>query len=136
MYPKKRKRVHKTKEIMSKQKLIYISGKMGEKVLSEATVKKFEVAQEKLVNEGWAVINPASPVFQRDAQKHVKIESKKWQKLDYGEFDWYAWLLLWDMHSLALCDAIYLLKDWQDSPGATAEYYYAKACKKEIIFEK
>lgn len=121
---------------MSKQKLIYISGKMGEKVLSEATVKKFEVAQNKLVSEGLAVINPASQVFQRDAQKHVKIEEKKWQHLDFGEFDWYSWLLLWDMHSLALCDAIYMLKDWQDSPGATAEYYYAKACGKEIIFEK
>ena len=120
---------------MSKQKLIYISGKMGEKVLSEATVKKFEAAQNKLVAEGWAVINPASPVFQRDAQKEVKIEEKKWKHLDLGEFDWYAWLLLWDMHSLALCDAIYLLSDWQDSPGATAEYYYAKACGKVIVFE-
>ena len=121
---------------MSRQKLIYISGKMGEKVLSKATIKKFDVAQDKLVNEGWAVINPASHVFQRDAQKHVKIEEKKWQDLEFGEFDWYAWLLLWDMHSLALCDAIYLLKDWKDSPGATAEYYYAKACGKKIYFEK
>jgi len=121
---------------MKKQKLIYISGKMGEKRLSKATVRKFEVAQEKLLNEGWVVINPASPVFQRSAQKHVEIEEKKWQDLKFGEFDWYAWLLLWDMHSLALCDAIYMLKDWQESPGATAEYYYAKACKKEIIFEK
>ena len=121
---------------MSKQKLIYISGKMGDRVLSEATVKKFQVAQEKLVNEGFAVINPASTVFQRDAQKHVKIEEKKWQNLKHGEFDWYAWMLMWDMHCLALCDAIYMLSDWQDSPGATAEYYYAKACGKEIIFEK
>ena len=119
-----------------KQKLIYISGKMGEKVLSEATVKKFAVAQNKLVAEGWAVINPASPIFQREAQNHVKIEGKKWQDLDFGAFDLYAWLLLWDMHSLALCDAIYLLSDWRDSPGATAEYYYAKACKKEVIFEE
>ena len=121
---------------MSKQKLIYISGKMGEKVLSEATVKKFEVAQEKLLSEGWAIINPASQKFQCEAQEHVKIEEKKWKKLDHGEFDWYSWLLLWDMHNLALCDAIYMLKDWRDSPGATAEYYYAKACGKEIIFEK
>ncbi len=43
---------------MSKQKLIYISGKMGEKRLSKATIKKFEAAQEKLANDGWAVINP------------------------------------------------------------------------------
>ena len=121
---------------MSKQKLIYISGKMGEKVLSKATVKKFEVAQNNLVNDGWAVINPASQVFQRDAQKHVKIEEKKWQDLDFGAFDWYAWLLLLDMHNLALCDAIYMLMDWRDSPGATAEYYYAKACGKEIIMEE
>ena len=108
---------------------------MGEKVLSEATVKKFEVAQNKLVDEGWAVINPASPVFQRDAQKHVKIEEEKWQNLDHGAFHWYDWMLMWVMHALALCDAIYMLKDWKDSPGATAEYYYAVACGKKIIFE-
>lgn len=118
-----------------KQKLIYISGKMGEKRLSKATVAKFEKAQNKLLDEGWAIINPANPKFQREAQEHVRIEEKKWMKLDHGEFDWYAWLLLWDMHMLALCEAIYMLSDWRDSPGATAEYYYAKACKKEVIFE-
>ena len=121
---------------MSKQKLIYISGKMGEKKLSLKTIKKFEAAQERLTNDGWAVINPAGKVFQIEAQQHVKIEEKKWQDLDFGAFDWYAWLLLWDMHSLALCDAIYMLKDWHDSPGATAEYYYAKACGKEIIYQE
>ena len=121
---------------MSKQKLIYISGKMGEKKLSKATVKKFEAAQEKLSNDGWAVINPAGKVFQHDAQHHVRIEEAKWQNLDFGAFDWYAWLLLWDMHNLALCDAIYLLRDWRDSPGSKSEYYYAKACGKEIIMEE
>lgn len=118
-----------------KQKMIYISGKMGEKRLSKATVAKFEKAQNKLLDEGWAIINPANPKLQREAQEHVRIEEKKWKKFDYGEFDWYAWLLLWDMHMLALCEAIYMLSDWRDSPGATAEYYYAKACKKEVIFE-
>ena len=121
---------------MKKQRLIYISGKMGEKVLSATTIEKFRVAQDRLVREGWAVINPTSEQFQKDAQKHVRIESKKWQDLEFGEFDWYAWLLLWDMHSLALCDAIYMLADWHDSPGATAEHAYAKACKKEIVYEK
>ena len=121
---------------MEKKKLIYISGKMGEKVLSVATVKKFNVAQNKLLREGWGVLNPSSPAYQSDAQEHVKIEEKKWQQLDHGEFDWYALLLLWDIHSLALCDAIYMLKDWQESPGATAEYYFSKACGKEILFEE
>ena len=116
-------------------KLIYISGKMGEKKLSEATVKKFEVARKRLLEDGFVVIDPASPIYQKDAQKHVKIEEKKWRNIEYGKFDWYAWMLMWDMHSIALADAIYMLSDWQDSPGATAEYYYAKACGKEIIFE-
>ena len=109
---------------------------MGEKKLSVKTVRKFLAAQKRLSEDGWAIINPASAVFQRDAQMHVKIEEKKWQALEFGEFHWYDWMLMWDMHSLALCDAIYLLKDWRDSPGATAEYYYAKACGKEIIFEE
>jgi hypothetical protein len=119
-----------------KQKLIYISGKMGEKVLSYPTIDKFEKAQEKLLSEGWAIFNPASPKYQRDMNKHVKIEEKKWQDFEWGKFDWYSWLLLYDMHMLAMCDAIYMLKDWRDSPGATAEYYYAKACNKEVIFEE
>ena len=119
-----------------KQKLIYISGKMGEKVLSAATIEKFQRAQDKLLKDGWAIINPACEKYQRDTLKHVTIESKKWRNLKWGEFDWYAWTLLWDMHSLALCDAIYMLNDWEASPGATAEHAYAKACGKEIIYEE
>ena len=119
-----------------KQKLIYISGKMGEKVLSAATIEKFQRAQDKLLKDGWAVFNPACEKYQRDTLKHVTIESKKWRDLKWGEFDWYTWTLLWDMHSLAICDAIYMLNDWELSPGATAEHAYAKACKKEIIYEE
>jgi hypothetical protein len=36
---------------------------------------------------------------------------------------------------VAPCDAIYMLSDWRDSPGATSEHAYAKACQKEIIYE-
>jgi hypothetical protein len=36
---------------------------------------------------------------------------------------------------LALANAIYMLKDWRSSPGARAEHAFAKACKKEIIYE-
>ena len=119
-----------------KQKTIYISGKMGEKVLSAATIEKFQRAQDKLLKEGWAVINPASEKYQRDTLKQVTIESKKWHDFKWGEFDWYAWTLLWDMHLLAICDAIYMLNDWELSPGATAEHAYAGACKKEIFYEE
>lgn len=118
-----------------KLKLIYISGKMGEKRLSKQTKLKFAKAEEKLLNEGWVVINPARDNYQKETQHHVSIEEKKWQDLDFGKFDWYAWMLLWDMHSLALCDSIYMLADWQDSPGATVEHTFATATKKEIIYQ-
>lgn len=115
--------------------IIYISGKIGEKVLSKATIDKFRVAQERLLSEGWNVVNPTSENFQQKAKENVLIEEFKWRTFKDAEFDWYAWLLLWDMHALVLCDAIYMLKDWKESNGATAEYYFAKACGKEIIFE-
>ena len=115
--------------------MIYISGKIGEKVLSKATIDKFRIAQERLLSEGWNVFNPTSENFQQKAKENVSIEEFKWRTFKDAEFDWYAWLLLWDMHALALCDAIYILKDWKESNGATAEYYFAKACGKEIIFE-
>lgn len=117
-------------------KTIYISGKMGEKRLSKATIEKFKKAQEKMLAEGWSVINPANPQFQNEAQIHVSVEEKKWVDLEFGHFDWYSWMLLWDLHNLALCEAIYMLKDWKDSPGATAEHAYAKACGKIIFYEE
>lgn len=116
--------------------MVYISGKIGEKTLSKATIDKFKVAQDRLLDQGWNVINPASPKFQYKAKLEVAEEEAKWREFKDAEFDWYAWLLLWDMHCLALCDAIYMLSDWQDSGGATAEYYFAKACGKEIMFER
>lgn len=120
----------------SKQKLIYISGKIGSKKITKKIEAKFRKAQDRLLTDGWAVINPASPKSQERTKQEVAIEEKKWQDLEHGKFDWYAWVLLWDMHLLALADAIYMLADWQDSPGAIAEHAYAKACGKQIIYEQ
>jgi hypothetical protein len=117
-------------------KTIYISGKIGRKRLSKAAAEKFMKAQEKLLNEGWNVVNQASPDMQKDAQKHVDIEEKKWLNLNFGRFDRCAWTMLWNMHFLALCDAIYMMKGWEDSPCAAAELAYAKACGKEIVYEE
>lgn len=120
---------------MSKQKTIYISGKMGEKVLSRETRRKFEIAQYDLTEEGWKVCNPACHMYQREMQIQVEKARQRCPQNNCN-FDTYTYALLYDMHSVAACDAIYMLKDWYDSLGATAEFYYAKACGKEIVFEK
>lgn len=118
-----------------KIKLVYISGKIGETEISPATRRKFLKARNRLVKAGYAIIDPTDEGYQKETKHHVKIEKKKWMDLDVGAFDWYAWVLLWDMHSLALADAIYMLKDWKDSKGAMAEHAFAVACGKEIIYE-
>lgn len=115
--------------------LVYISGKIGEEVISEATRQKFMKAQEMLLEKGYEVINPASEQFQKEMMEHVKIEEKKWQKLEHGKFDRYAWILLYDLHFLALCDAIYFIYDWEKSPGAGSEHSFALATKKKMLWQ-
>lgn len=41
-----------------------------------------------------------------------------------------------DLHLMDLCEAVYMLKGWQESKGANREYGYALAKDKIIIFEK
>ena len=111
-------------------KKIYISGKMGEKTLSKATKEKFAQAEERMKNDGWSVFNPAGADFQEALNEHLAyLRSRRNLRNEAGE------VLVWDMGAIARCDAIYMLKDWRDSPGATAEYYFAKAIGIKILYE-
>ena len=112
-------------------KKIYISGKMGESPLSDETIVKFQRAEKYLKSQGWNVSNPASDEYQEGLKSCLEKYSRR-----YGEptpKQEYETVLMTDIVTLSLCDAIYMLPDWKDSPGATAEYYYAKAVGKEII---
>ena len=115
---------------------IYISGKMGEKSLSEATREKFAQAEERLKAEGWDPINPATDDYQ-DVMRVLLAEAfEDWEDADIeGEWNEYAEMLMHDLRIISLCDALYMLADWQQSPGATAEHAYAKALGKEIRYE-
>lgn len=105
---------------------------MGESPLSDETVVKFQRAEKYLKGEGWVVENPADDKWQQNMSIHInRIERLKKRLLSPEEK--YEEMLLTDIIELSLCNAIYMLPDWKDSPGATAEYYYAKACGKEII---
>lgn len=115
-------------ESMSKK--IYISGKMGEDVLSKETKDKFMLAHIDLMAKykNALIIDPASDLL----QKAVRDFCEKDNTINED----YRKALLYDMTAICRCDAIYMLRDWKDSPGATAEYYFAKAVGLEIIFEK
>ena len=110
---------------------IYISGKIGEEVISEATREKFARAERMLERhfntEFDTIVNPASEAFQ-DAMK----QAFEWRELRRNLPD----ILLFDLQWLRTCDAIYMLADWTESDGANVELDFARATGKRIFWER
>lgn len=108
---------------------IYISGKIGEEVISEATRQKFAKAEQMLKEvfgeENVTIINPACDYIQDAIKMHYSMK---------GVNPWYEETLLYMLHWLETCSAIYMLPDFLDSPGAKAEHAFAIATKKRIIY--
>ncbi len=95
---------------------IYISGKITGLPIEEVK-EKFKKASKEVASSGHWPVNPLeiSP-FE---------ESKSW--IDY---------MADDIKELLSCDAIYLLKDWNQSKGARIEFVIAKELGLIKMFEK
>ena len=74
--------------------------------------EQFAAAEEKLLVAGHAVINPV---------KNVGFDYKDY--IDMG------------LCELMRCDAIYLLNNWEESPGARLEFWYAVTVGVQVIKE-
>lgn len=108
---------------------VYISGKIGEEVISDETRQKFAEAQKMLedrLSDMSTVINPASEEFQETME-----QAFKWREIPMNYQD----ILLYDLQWLRTCSAIYMLEDWIHSPGGTTEFYFAQATGKKIFFQ-
>lgn len=99
---------------------VYISGKITGLSEQEYT-KNFKKAQARMEMMGHEVLNP---VEQTKAIQNVT----PW-KMTYEEMMGHCLI------ALGSCDAIYLMKNWRDSPGAKYEKDTAVAQGKEIIAE-
>lgn len=109
---------------------VYISGKIGEEILSEATIAKFKKAEDMLREKGHEPFNPCSEVWQA-------YLSLSWVMLETRTgMDKYAYYLLEDQKKLAECDAVYFLNDWFVSKGALSEHKFAIAIGKKLIFQE
>lgn len=86
---------------------IYIAGSITN---NKDYIKQFKDAENKLKGAGYEVINP------------VKPEGKD-----------YKWYINEGLKQLMECDAVYMLKNWQQSKGACLERRYAKVVGMEII---
>ena len=96
---------------------VYISGKIGEDVLSDATIEKFASAEKFLKKKGHKVFNPTKSGYGKIAENTAKANGTTF----------YREILLLDIMALQQCDMICLLPDWIGSPGARAELFFAEA---------
>lgn len=106
---------------------IYISGKIGEEVISEATRQKFAKAEQTLKAKSFETFNPTTSGLGKYAELRAKIANYK--------TSFYQEILLCDLAQLAKCDAIYMLADWTKSPGANVELDFAVATGKQRFWE-
>ena len=114
---------------------VYISGKIGEEVISDATREKFARAEKYLRKKGFDVFNPCNEGWQHALKQGYKTQSFESGGIPANAIPFYDYVLLRDLMALSLKDAIYMLSDWKDSPGANSEYAFALATKKRIFFE-
>lgn len=105
---------------------IYISGKIGEEeFLSEETRQKFAQAEARMRMLGYDVFNPTTSGLGERAEELAKVNGT----------DFYTEIMNLDLAELAWCDAIYMLTDWTDSPGAKREYAEASKLGLAIWYE-
>lgn len=105
---------------------VYISGKIGEEVLSDATREKFAKAEEYLKGWDFEVFNPTTSGLGARAEELAKENGT----------DFYTEIMKLDLAELAWCDAIYMLTDWTDSPGAKVEMARAKELGLAVWYER
>ena len=100
-------------------KFIYISGKITD---NPEWRTQFKAAEERLKaeNSNNFIINPEA--IGDEVEKQIKYPSYK----DYMQAD---------IRLLIVCNAIYMLSNWKDSPGAKLEHAIAEALDLEIIYE-
>jgi len=100
-------------------KVIYVAGPFRADSAwdVEQNVRKAEEAALKLWRKGWAVICP-----------HTNT------RFFQGAVDDSIWLR-GDLEIITRCDAIYMLKGWEKSFGATKELGLAKELELEVLYE-
>jgi len=111
---------------------VYISGKIGEEVISDETRQKFAAAQSLLLERGHVVFNPADPDWIECLRQNYDSAVESFGNEVVPK---YEYILLKDIVKLSKADAIYMLADWRRSPGARAEHSFAEAVGKRFFFE-
>ena len=120
-----------------KPKEIYVAGPMSG--YAEFNFPAFFAAADRLDAEGWKVWNPAAKDSEAAVQADPAYINGDNQALVANGWDWKD-AFTWDCTKIIYGDGIYMLKGWEKSTGARAEWavaQFAKAQKPDfqIIYE-
>lgn len=116
-------------------KRIYISGKIGEDIISDGTREKFRTAEIFLRKKGFEVFSPCNEAWQRALKRGYETQFFEPGGVPANAISFYEYVLLRDLMAMSLKDSVYLLSDWDSSPGAKSEFAYATAAGKDVFFE-
>ena len=93
---------------------IYIAGKITGDDRADV-LQKFFNAENELKKQGHSVFVPCV------LPDYPDVPHEDYMHICYAMID--------------ICDAVFMLADWQQSPGARQELEYARDWKKEIIYQ-
>lgn len=111
---------------MSTKRKIYIAGPMSG--YPEFNFPAFHKEANRFRRAGWLVFNPAEKESEKGLSDEARETGDSLKAIEKG-FD-FREVFTWDLEKVVAADAIYMLRGWQYSPGATAEHAVAVAMKK------
>lgn len=105
---------------------IYIAGPMSG--IAEFNFPAFCSAEERLLEEGYSVFNPAKKEVEREldegAFRDGDAEAAKSKGFSFRQ------AYTWDVLKVIAADGIYMLHGWEKSPGARGEHAVAVAMQR------
>lgn len=108
-------------------KQIYIAGPMSG--IPEWNYPAFAKAAKDLRAEGWHVWSPAEKDQETFSDPEAQKDGDTAKAISNGTFN-YKEAYLWDMDKVITGDGIFMLKGWEQSPGARGEHAAAVFCAK------
>lgn len=112
---------------------IYIAGPM--RAAPFFNFPSFDIARDRLIASGWQVISPADMDREHGFDALDMPPDSDWNDLSQVPFTIQE-CFDHDIEAVKRADAIFMLKGWDKSTGAQAEYWCAKWLQKEVLFEE
>ena len=103
---------------------VYVGGPM--RGFPRFNFDAFNAASERLRSKGWLVYSPAEHDVAIGFDPDTGLEDQEYSL---------AGAFRWDVATIAVREAIYLLEHWEGSTGANIEHDVANMCGLAILFE-